>query len=187
MDADSIRASLKRYGKVGSEYLRRMGLGDLRAPSEAEDDDQFEDVSGFRLPTNFARINQDAKDFESLVKHPAWKKMLDILERQADIALGSLRLCESNDPMVIKGLRDRWVESESRIRIIEKIVIDSIAMRDTMIADIAMKYGTDSTDDLLSEVKVVTQMKAQLRKEGMIAVDPNEVNGMSFDDENGGQ
>ncbi len=156
------------------EYARRLGLGDLRAPV---DDTEFENVGGFQLPANFQAVVYEANDLEALAKHPGWKRILDKLELAADVKLGSLKEAVHADAVIVKGLSDRWRDAESRIRDLEKIILDAIQARDAMLLDLSAKYGQE-TDDILSEAKMTTAMSNQLRKEGMVAVDPEEM----FDD-----
>lgn len=153
------------------EYARRMGLGDLRAPANEE---EFENIGGFQLPKDFQVIVDRANQMESLAKHPGWTVILDELEKQADRKLGAIKEAVHADAVTVKGLSDRWRDAESRIRDLEKIIFDAIHARDAMLLDLSAKYGQD-TDDILGEAQMTMTMKNQLRKEGMIAVDPEEM------------
>lgn len=161
MDAlGNWRETLSQYGRAGADYLRRLGLGDLRAPSD--------DAQGLIPPPNFDAISRDARDFESLIKHPGWIKLLDRLEHEANLALGRLRECKSDDPVIIKGFRDRWAQAEAVIRTIESIAVQAVALRDAILADLAVKYGGASeVDAAAGDIKDISQMRAQLKREGV--------------------
>lgn len=155
-----------------AEYTRRLGLGDLRAPSV--DPEEFENVGGFQLPKNFHEVSERANQMEALAKHPGWKMVLDELEKHADLRLAAIKSAEHADAVMIKALTDRWRDAESRIRDLEKIILDAIHDRDAMLMDLSGKYGQE-TDDILGEAKILNQMKSHLRHEGMVAVEPEEM------------
>ncbi len=156
------------------EYLRHLGMGDLRAP--APENDEFENVGGFSLPKNFHEVVERATQMEAMAKMPGWQLVLDELEIQANKRLAALRNAEHGDAIVIKGLRDVWVEHESRIHDLQHMIIEAVEARDMMLADLSQKYGTD-TGDIVSEAKVSMQMKAQLKRDGLVAVEPEDIYG----------
>ena len=157
------------------EYTRRLGLGDLRAP--ADDAEEYENVGGFQLPKDFHVISEKAQHLESLAQHPGWKLVLDELEKQADARLGVIKEAENADPVLCKAMMDRWREAEGRIRGLEKIVLDAIHERDAMLLDLSGKYGGETTD-ILNEANMIHQMKEQIHREGMIAIDPDDLEDM---------
>ena len=153
-------------------YTRRLGLGDVVAPSV--DPDEFENVGGFQLPKNFQVVVDRAIQMESLAQHPGWKLVLDELGKVAKARLAVLVEAEYADPIVTKGLTDKWRESEWHVRDLEEILVVAIRERDTMMADLSGKYGTDA-EDIMGDAKIVGQMKQQLKRDGLIAVDPEEL------------
>ena len=51
-----------------NEYSRRLGLGDLRSPDPLDADPAaFDNAGGFKLPANFQKVSQEAKDYEALI------------------------------------------------------------------------------------------------------------------------
>lgn len=151
------------------EFMRRIRLGSLDAPSHEE---EFVQVGGFELPQNFNAVVDKANRMEALSLHPGWKDVLDELERLADSRLGELKEAEYADAHAIQRIADRWREAESRIRILEGIVLSALQERDMMLKDLSQKYGHE-TDEILGEAKVVGQMKAQLARDGLVAIDPD--------------
>lgn len=158
------------------EYSRRLGLGEMRAPGPLDADPaEMEDLGGFKLPANFQQVEEDAKDYENLVKQPGWRKLLDALEKKADASLSAVRRCESNEAAVVAGFVRRWQADEGSIEALERIVSTKILERETMMADLAQQYGLRGSDDVLSEIKVVHQMKNQLKREGMVSISHEEM------------
>ncbi len=151
---------------------RRLSLGDLRAPRA--DEEEYENVGGFQLPKNFHQVAEKANAMESLAQHPGWRLVLDELEKLADARLGAVKLAENADAVTIKGLTDQWRHAERQIRILEGILLAAVEERDMMLQDLSQKYG-QATDEILREAKVLGQMKAQLNREGLVAVDPEEL------------
>ena len=154
------------------EYTRRLGLGDVQAPSV--DPEEFENVGGFQLPKNFQAVVDRALHMESLAMHPGWKLVLDQLEKRANERLAALKSAEHADAMTTKSLASIWRESERCIQDLESILASAIDERDTMMADLSTKYGAEA-DDIMGDAKLAGQMKQQLKREGLIAVDPEEL------------
>lgn len=144
----------------------------MRAPSV--NPEEFENVGGFELPKDFQQVVDKANRLEAVAHMPGWKDLLDELELEADRRLGALREAEHADATVIKGLRDEWKHAEGKIRSLEMIIVQAVNERDAMLQDLAGKYG-QSSDEILGEAKVIGAMKAQLHKEGLVAIDPDEL------------
>lgn len=77
---------------------------------------------------------QAGKDYRDLVSSPAWKRLLDDLEFEANKILGTLRASESTDPNVIRALWLRWKMFEQVIQFIEDRAKNALERADQVLS-----------------------------------------------------
>ena len=159
-------------GRIG-EYLRHLGMGDLRAPDPLADEEIATD--GFQFPKEYPRIVDRAKQYEALVQMPGWRALIQELNAWVDQSLVSLRECESHDARILAALTKEWQGREGHLREMEAIIDKAIRARDIMLSDLAQKYGISGVEDASAEIQVREQMKTQLQKEGFVALSEEDI------------
>lgn len=79
----------------------------------------------------------------SLSEHPAWKRLLDTLEKEADGILAKMRACESADDRVHANLMREWRLQEKWFERLHEIVYIPIEDRKKLLRDIAEQSGRE--------------------------------------------
>lgn len=82
---------------------------------------------------NDLSVLQQGRDFETLVKLPAWKLLLDWLEVRTKASLTTMYESLSTDPMVMNGLKQNWRNSEGLLHEIQKHVYDTIEIKRVLV------------------------------------------------------
>ena len=62
----------------------------------------------YTLSADDIEIMRLGREYEALVKAPAWALILNWLEKRSDAALTAHKLCESSDLVVSHGIKMRW-------------------------------------------------------------------------------
>lgn len=100
------------------------------------------------IPKEYPGLIQAGLDYESLQLHPGWKRLLDDLEARADTRLSAMRQSLSLDPVVIKALRDHWVEAEESLKFIQVQAKTAVDRRLAIVNELGMKFsGSLDMDD----------------------------------------
>ncbi len=97
------------------------------------------------VPADYPNHLRAGLEYEQLVTLPGYKRLLDDMEKRADAALAALRLCESSDMAVVKGLRDRWREAEDSLKFIQIRATEAIERRKAIISDLGMRFGINES------------------------------------------
>lgn len=95
--------------------------------------------------SDYSDIIRIGQAYHDLVQQPGWTILLDDLEVRANQALANLRGAITNDPLVIKGLRDRWVEAEDSLKFVQIRAAEAIDLRNAVIQEVGV-LGFDGLD-----------------------------------------
>lgn len=93
------------------------------------------------VPSDYPDHIRAGNDYKDLVKSAGWRRLLDDMESRANKRLAALRACESNDPNIIKGLRDRWVEAEDSLKFVQTTAGEAIERRRAILRDLGTRFG----------------------------------------------
>jgi hypothetical protein len=74
------------------------------------------------------------REFELLVKSPAWRLTLDWMEMCTNIALEDHKLSLSTDPLISHALRMRWVDREHTLKAFQLYVYGKIEAKRNLVS-----------------------------------------------------
>lgn len=73
------------------------------------------------------------REYEALVKLPAWKLIQDWLQARVDVAMEANRDSMSTDPLVMHGLRQNWWLASSTLTDLQKHVLETIEVKRVLV------------------------------------------------------
>jgi hypothetical protein len=117
------------------------------------------------VPKDTPDIIRAGSDFSDLVARPGWTRLLDKMEARANGCLAALRNCQSNDPRVVTGLRDRWREAEESLKFVQITAGEAIEQRRVILEELEQRFGgleVDSSEQRIQDFMNANNLNGQL-------------------------
>ena len=87
-------------------------------------------------------------EYAMLVEQAGWRRLLDELSKDADIALGKLRDCGSSDETTRLRLVDEWARLERYLKELYVKVYGAIRERERLLIELKENTGLDESQVL---------------------------------------